>query len=175
MIARAWLGVGLVVLALGGIGQAAAQDGGRQELARELARLMLDDTVRRGLGEEVSAGLIQVVAARLQERLNRRLLDVEWRTVAGIVRRFVADTFPASRAEEIAAQAYARHFDEAELRELLRFQRSDVGRKAARLTPVIASESAQAIDAEIRRSPALPRMLEELQREFPVLGDSESP
>src|SRR2546426_301182 len=63
----------------------------------------------------------------------------------------------------------------AELRELLRFQQSAVGRKAARLTPVIASETAQAIDGEIRSSPGLPRMLAALQRAFPVLKPSESP
>lgn len=172
---RAGVGVVLVVLALGVVARAEAQDAGRQELARELARLLLDDGLRRGLNEEVSAGLTQALGATLQDRLNRRLLEMEWRILAGIVRRFVAETLPPSRMEEIAAQAYARHFDEAELGELLRFQRSDVGRKAARLTPVIASESARAIDEEIQTSPVMPRMLEELQRAFPVLGPPESP
>lgn len=175
MIPRTWIGVVVVALLLGGAGHAAAQGAGRQELARELARLMLDDAERRGLDELVSAGLAQAVVGTLQERLNRRLLDEEWRIVARIVRRFVAETLPPSRTEEIAAQAYERHFDAEELRELIRFQTSAVGRKAARLTSVIAAESVQAIDGEIRRSPAMPRMLEDLQRAFPVLGPLESP
>ena len=107
--------------------------------------------------------------------MNRRLLEVEWQLLAGIVRRFVSETLPPSRTEEIAAQLYTGHVDEAALRELLRFQRSAAGRKAARLAPVIASETAQAIDGEIRRSAAIPRMLEELQRAFPVLKPPESP
>jgi hypothetical protein len=95
--------------------------------------------------------------------------------LAGIVRRFVAETLPPSRGEEIAASVYAQHFDESELRELLRFQRSATGRKAARLTPVIARETAEAISREIRTSPSIPRMLDELHRAFPVLGPPESP
>jgi hypothetical protein len=70
---------------------------------------------------------------------------------------------------------YESHFDEAELKTLLEFQRSAVGRKAARLTPVIARETGQAIDGEIAQSPALPRLFEELGREFPVLRAPESP
>jgi hypothetical protein len=141
----------------------------RPELARELARLLVDDTVRRGLDEQVYTSLMQAMSATLQERLSRRLLDVEWGLLSGIVRRFVAQTLPPSRTEEIAAEAYSRHFDEGELTDLLRFQRSEVGRKASRLAPVIATETAQAVDGEIRRSPAIPRMVEELQRAFPVL------
>src|SRR5213593_2253640 len=167
--ARAWVGMGLVALVLAGAGQAAAPEDVRLPLARELAHLMLDDTVRRGLEDQVGSGMVRAVAATLEERLNRRLLEVEWQLLADIVRRFVAETLPRDRTEEIAAEAYARHFDEAELRELLRFQQSAVGRKAARLTPVIASETAQAIDGEIRSSPGLPRMLAALQRAFPVL------
>jgi len=175
MAVRAWVGMGLVALVLAGVGQAAAPEDVRLPLARELAHLMLDDTVRRVLEEQVGSGMIRAVSATLEERLSRRLLEVEWQLLANIVRRFVAETLSQDRTEEIGAEAYARHFDEAELGELLRFQQSAVGRKAARLTPVIASETAQAIDGEIRSSPALPRMLVELQRAFPVLKPAESP
>jgi hypothetical protein len=75
----------------------------RPELARELARLLVDDTVRRGLDEQVYTSLMQAMSATLQERLSRRLLDVEWGLLSGIVRRFVAQTLPPSRTEEIAA------------------------------------------------------------------------
>jgi hypothetical protein len=163
----------LVVLA--SVAPAAAQEPGRQELARELAHLMLDEPSRRGLDRQVGAALMQVIGGAIQERLNRPLAESEWRTVSGIVSRFIADTLPQSRTEEIAARAYARHFTDDELRELLRFQRSEVGRKAARLTPVIGSETAQAIDQEIRESANMPALLEELQRAFPVLRPQESP
>ncbi len=175
MSGRAWTGVVLLAISIGAVGQARAQGDVRQVLARDLAHLMLDETLRRGLNEQVTAGLTMAVGSTLQERLNRRLLDMEWRLVAEIVRRFVVDTLAPDRTEELAAGVYAQQFDEAELRELLSFQRSAVGRKAARLAPVIAAETARAIDEEIRNSPAMPRMVEELQRAFPVLNSPESP
>lgn len=169
-----WVGPGLLVLALAAAEPAAAQGDGA-EPARELARLMLNDQSRRSIDEQVTAGLVQSVAAALQERLSRRLLEVEWHTIVTIVRRFVADTLPSGRIDEIAAQAYARHFDEAELREMVQFQRSPVARKLMRLGPVIAADTAAAIDRDIRSSPAVPAMVEELRRAFPVLGAPESP
>lgn len=154
---------------------ASAQEPGRQELARELAGLMLDDASRKGLDRQVGAAMLQVIGAMLQNRLSRPLLESEWRTISAIVARFVAATLTPARTDEIAARVYARHFDEAELRELLRFQRSEVGRKAARLTPAIGTETAQAIDVEIKESASMPALLAELEREFPVLKFQESP
>ena len=169
MIARMVAVLVVAVVALGETGGAMAQEGGRRELARELARVMVDDSVRRGVEERVTVTMTQGMAALLQDRLSRRLQEVEWGLLSQIVGRFVAETFPRSRIEEIAADGYTRHFDEGELRELLRFQQSPVGRKASRLAPVIATETGQAIDAELRASPAIPGMLEALQRTFPVL------
>jgi len=156
-------------------GAAAAQDTTRQALALELATLLIDDQAQRGFADQVTLSMLRVIGTTLQERLNRRLQDSEARTLADIVRGFVVRTLPPARIQEIAARAYASHFDEAELRALLDFQRSEVGRKAARLTPVIALESAQTVEREIQESPALPRLLEELQRAFPVLRSPESP
>jgi hypothetical protein len=50
-----------------------------------------------------------------------------------------------------------------------------VGRKAAGLTPTIALETARAIQGEIAQSPTLPRLVDELGREFPVLRAPETP
>src|SRR5262249_11430431 len=133
------------------------------------------DSLRRELDEQVAAGLTTALGSSLQERLNRRLHDSEWRLVSEIVRRFVGDTLVPTRTDELAARVYARHFDEAELSQLVAFQSSPVGRKAAQLAPVIASETAVAINEEIRNSPALPRLVAEFQREFPVLRMPESP
>ena len=175
MSVSAWTGMVFLAVSIAGAGQALAQGDGRQALARDLAHLMLDDTLRRELDERVTTGLTAAVGSMLQARLNRRLLEMEWRLVSEIVRRFVSDTLVPNRTDDLAADVYARHFDEAELRELVTFQRMAVGRKAARLAPVIAAETAQAINEEIRQSPAMPRMVEELQREFPVLRPPESP
>src|SRR5712692_3826269 len=87
--ARAWVGMGLVALVLAGAGQAAAPEDVRLPLARELAHLMLED--------QVGSGMVRAVAATLEERLNRRLLEVEWQLLADIVRRFVAETLPRDR------------------------------------------------------------------------------
>ena len=156
-------------------GAVSAQDAARQTLALELARVLIDDQAQRGFADQVSLSMLRVIGTILQERLNRRLQESEGRTLADIVRGFVTRTLPPARIQEIAARAYASHFDEAELRALLDFQQSAVGRKAARLTPVIALESAQAVESEIQQSPAMPRLMEELQSAFPVLRSPESP
>jgi hypothetical protein len=156
-------------------GAVLAQDATRQALALELATVLIDDQAQRGFTDQVSLSLLRVIGTTLQERLNRRLQDSEGRTLLEIVQGFVTRTLPPARIQEIAARAYASHFDEAELKSLLDFQRSSAGRKAARLTAVIALESAQAVESEIQQSPAMPRLMEELQSAFPVLRSLESP
>ena len=165
----------LAVLGLAGGGAASAQESDRQRLALDLARVLIDDQTRQGLSDQVGLGLLQLIGTRLEERLNRRLQDSEVQTLAGIIRAFVGRTLTEDRIEEIGARVYGSHFDEAELRALVEFQRSAVGRKAARLAPVIAREMARAIDGEIAQSSALPRLIEELGREFPVLRAPETP
>jgi hypothetical protein len=164
-----------VAVTAGMMGPVMAQGDGQQALSRDLAQLMLTETLRRELDEQVAVRLTTAVGTTLQTRLNRRLQESEWRLVTEIVRRFVGDTLAPSRTDELAATVYARHFDEAELRQLVLFQGSPVGQKAAQLAPVIAAETAQAINDEIRNSPVLPRMVQEFQREFPVLRTTESP
>jgi hypothetical protein len=165
----------LASLVLGNGGVTSAQDATRQALALDLARVLIDDQMRRELSDQVSSGLLQLIGTRLQERLNRRLQEAEVRTLADIIRGFVGRTLTPDRIEDIAAHAYASHFDEAELKALVEFQRSAVGRKAARLTPTIAMETSRAIEGEIRQSAAMPRLIEELGREFPVLRAPETP
>ena len=165
----------VLALLIAAIAPAQTQADARMELGRELSRLLSDDPTRQGIDDQVTASLSRAIAATLQDRLGRRLLDLEWEMLGGIVRRFVRETLTPERTVDLAASVYARTFDEAELRELLAFQRSPLGRKIARLTPDIARETAQALDAEIRRSPAMPRLVDELQRAFPVLRSPESP
>jgi hypothetical protein len=155
-------------------GAASAQDADRQALALDLARVLIDDRMRQGLSDQVGFGLLQLIGARLEERLNRRLQEAEVQTLAEMIRAFVGRTLTEDRIEEIGARVYASHFDEAELKALAEFQRSAVGRKAARLTPAIGRETARAIEGEISQSPALPRLIEELGREFPVLRAPET-
>lgn len=185
MTGRARVGLFVVVAILGGgaagvadfgaAGHALAQEGTRQQLASELARLMMDSTARRAIDGQVRATMLRTLTDTLQERLNRRLFDVEVDMLARIVQRFVTQALPPSRTEEIAAEVYRRYFDDAELSELLQFQRSNVARKAARLGPEIASETGDAINRELRTSAALPDALEELRHAFPVLARPESP
>lgn len=173
MPVRAWFLAGLLLAAVAG--PAAAQEPGPRALARELARLVSEGGQQRGVDELVGTSMLQAMGASLEQRLNRRLLEVEWRMLARIIERFVAETLPASRVEAIAAEVYLRHFDEAELRALVEFQRSPVGRKAMRLAPVVTVETARALDQELRRSPAVPRMMEELRQAFPILEPREGP
>lgn len=171
-----WIAVAVMIAVYGAsAGDATAQDASRRALALDLARLLVEDPARRSIEDQVGAGMMQAMGSTLEGRLNRRLLEIEWQTLAGIVRRFLVDALPVQRTEELAAEVYARHFDEQELQDLLAFQRSPVGRKAWRLNPVIARDTAQAVDLEMRRSPAARRMLDDLRRAFPVLGPLESP
>ena len=174
-IVRTLLAALLAAMLLVESGAVSAQDAARQALALELAKVLIDDEAQRGFADQVSVSMLRVIGTILQERLNRRLQDAEGRTLADIVRGFVVRTLPPARIQEIAARAYASHFDEAELRVLLDFQQSAVGRKATRLAPVIGLENAQAVESEIQQSPAMPRLMEELQRAFPVLRSPESP
>jgi len=175
-MARSVLGSAVVLaiaLVTGDTG--ATQNDSLNEVALEVVRMSVDESTRARVGEGVTASIIRAVSSSLQERLNRRLLDVEWRTISDIVGRFVRETLPETRIEEIAASVYARHFTEAELREMLAFQRSSAGRKLARLSPTINVDTTRAIDEEVRTSPTMRDMLAELRRAFPVLGTGESP
>ncbi len=165
----------LAVVLLGDGGAVSAQDTTRQALALELAGVLIDEQAQRGFTDQVGVSMLRLIGTMLQARLSRQLQNSEGRALAEIVRDFVARTLPPARVQEIAARAYASHFDEAELRVLLDFQQSAAGRKAARLTPVIALETAQAVESEIQQSPAVPRLMEELQRAFPVLRSPQSP
>jgi hypothetical protein len=158
-----------------GHGVVRAQDADRQALALDLARILVDEQTREGLSDQVAIGMLRAIGTSLQERLNRRLQESEVRMLSEIIRSFVGRTLTSERIQEIASRTYARHFDEAELKALVEFQRSPVGRKAARLTPVFGAETAQAIESEIQQSPAMPRLIEELQGAFPVLRSPESP
>ena len=159
----------VAALAVGGVGRGGAQPESGQP-ARELARLMMDSAARRALDEQVRATLMVGLTTTLQERLNRRLHDVEVDQLVRIVRSFIIEALPPSRVEEIAARIYMRYFDDAELRELLAFQRTPVARKVARLAPELAASTSDAINREILASTALQDALEELRRAFPVLG-----
>lgn len=165
----------LVTVAFGDGGAASADEAERRELALDLARILIDDEMRDGLSDQVSIGLLRLIGTRLQQRLNRRLQEVEVQTLRDIIREFVGRTLTEDRVKEIGARVYESQFDAAELKALVDFQRSAVGRKAARLTPVIARQTTRAIEAEIAQSAALPRLIEQLEREFPVLRFPETP
>jgi hypothetical protein len=165
----------LATLVLAGGRVASAQDADRERLALDLARVLIDDQVRQGLSDRVGLGLLQLFGTRLEERLNRRLQEAEVQALADIIRGFVRRTLTEDRIAEIGARVYGSYFDEGELKALVEFQRSAVGRKAARLTPAIGRDTARAIEGEIAESPALPGLLQELAHEFPVLRAPQSP
>jgi hypothetical protein len=156
-------------------GAASAQEAERHRLALDLAGILIDDQMRQGLSDQVGSGLLQLIGTRLEERLNRRLQETEIRALASMIRAFVGRTLTENRMQEIGAQVYGSQFDETELKALVEFQRSAVARKAARLTPAIARETARAIEGEIAQSPALPGLIEEIGREFPVLRAPQTP
>ena len=74
---KAWGGALVLAVLVVAPGVAMAQGDVRHALARELAHLMLTDTLRRELDEQVAVGLTAALGASLQERLSRRLLESE--------------------------------------------------------------------------------------------------
>ena len=137
---------------------------------------MLDDTLRRELDEQVTAGLTAALGSTLQERLSRRLLESEWRLVGEIVRNFVAETLVAQPNGRPSPPRSTRGDSmRRELRELLAFQRSPSGRKAARLTPLIAAETAEAINDRSGEARPCRGSSSELQGAFPILKNPQSP
>ncbi len=170
------IGTLLAILCLGStVDLARAEEDAHHALALELARIVVDDASRQAMEDQITAGMMQGIGAMLQERLSRRLLESEWRTLAQIVHEFVGKTLGETRTLELTASVYMRHFEASELRDLLAFQRSALGQKAREKTPVVARETAEMIEREIQTSSAISGLLEDLRNEFPILEVPESP
>src|SRR5437667_50059 len=90
---------------------------------------------------------------------EQKLVDVIRRTFVGV--------FPSALFEKELIEVYAKHFNEAEAEELLRFYRTPVGTKAIQLSAVLAGEGAvigQRL-AKSREAEFAQRLREELARE----------
>ena len=168
--------LGAALVAAAAATPALAQDGAVTRPARELARLMLDDAMRRTVSDQVSgphgAGDRRDAPGAAEPPALRGRVGGGGRHRQAVRRRHL----PASRTEEITAAIYARHFSQAELAELVRFQSSDVGRRstAARAADRDGDGAGHRRRDQAERR-AVPRLLAELQREFPVLRTEQSP
>ncbi len=154
---------------------AAADDGERLRIAKDLVKIAIDDEVRGRIQEQLVVLLTRSIGLSLENQLNRRLLEGEWRNIEKIVMRFIAYAMPTAEIEQVYARVYANLFDEDELRELARFNQTPAGRKSLRLRGQIGEQALQSMAQVVERSPERKTLAADLKREFPVLGPAESP
>ena len=154
---------------------AAADDSERLRIARDVVKLALDDETRGRIQEQLVLLLTRSIGRPLENQLNRRLLEGEWRNIEKIVTRFIAYAMPTAEIEKVYARVYANLFDEEELRELVRFHQTSAGRKSLKLRGHIGEQALQAMAQVVERSPERKTLVADLKREFPVLGPAESP
>ena len=85
-----------------------------------------------------------------------------------MVRRTFAGVFPTALFEDELVSAYAKHFTEADAKELLRFYRTPIGSKAIRVAAVLTGEGAAIGQrlAQSRQAEFAQRLRDELAREF---------
>src|SRR5437870_5679865 len=104
----------------------------------------------------------------LERQLKRPVSPEEEQKLVDVIRRTFVGVFPSALFEKELIEVYAKHFNEAEAEELLRFYRTPVGTKAIQLSAVLAGEGAvigQRL-AKSREAEFAQRLREELAREF---------
>ena len=149
----------VALLLLHGSGARAADEGTvPAEVRADIVRL-LELTDGLAMGRQLSAMFSTQLASALKQArpdIPQRILDLMPEVVDSVI---VANE--ASLVDGIVI-LYAKHFTSAELRELIRFYETDVGRKTIRVMPALMQDSmalgqawgrnlAPAIDAEVRR------------------------
>ena len=165
----------VVTVTVLGAGRAWADDADRLRLSRDLVSVALDTQVRQRLQQQLVVIVTQSLGRSIQVQLNRRLLDIEWRSLERIATRFMGEALPPEQVEQVYAEVYASLFDESELRELVRFHGTSAGRKSLHLQARIGQDALQAMARVVDTSPARAMLITALREEFPALGPAESP
>jgi len=118
--------------------------------------------------QPVAQALVPGLKPGLERQLKRPVSPEEEQKLVDVIRRTFVGVFPSALFEKELIEVYAKHFNEAEAEELLRFYRTPVGTKAIQLSAVLAGEGAvigQRL-AKSREAEFAQRLREELAREF---------
>ncbi|MBU3077717.1 DUF2059 domain-containing protein [Sphingomonas quercus] len=152
-------------------------------LARELVATMglrqtMQATMDRTLadlraGNAISAQLDRNANIRLERAKNPQAWDAAIGRIgakqAAMMQKVLTDMQPEIEARSI--QIYANNFTAAELRELLAFYRTPLGKKITSRLPEISAETTRWVQQEIPRriAPAMQALAPEIQKELAPL------
>src|SRR5256712_11262401 len=135
---------------------------------RELVDMASGSGVTEAMFQPLAQTLVPGLKPGLERQLKRPVSPEEERKLVDVIRRTFVGVFPSALYEKELIGVYAKHFNEAEAEELLRFYRTPVGTKAIQLAAVLAWEGA-VIGQRLARSREAEfalRLREELAREF---------
>ena len=135
---------------------------------RELVHMAAGSGVTDAMFQPVAQALVPGLKPGLERQLKRPVSPEEEQKLVDVIRRTFVGVFPSALFEKELIEVYAKHFNEAEAEELLRFYRTPVGTKAIQLSAVLAGEGAvigQRL-AKSREAEFAQRLREELAREF---------
>src|SRR5437867_1288872 len=135
---------------------------------RELVHMAAGSGVTDAMFQPVAQALVPGLKPGLERQLKRPVSPEEEQKLVDVIRRTFVGVFPSALFEKELIEVYAKHFNEAEAEELLRFYRTPVGTKAIQLSAVLTGEGAvigQRL-AKSREAEFAQRLREELAREF---------
>jgi hypothetical protein len=163
--------MGILLALLLGPSPARAQPDAPYPEAAELAGLVLDSGMFDVAMEAALKPAMAPITLALEHQLRRKLAPEEGATLARILEQALRDTFPRPLWAELYARVLAGKVPRGDARELLRFYRTPLGRKALALSAVLSREGAAAGE-ELARSRAHEfgqRFTGELARQMPAL------
>src|SRR5919197_5993734 len=109
---------------------------------RELVHMAAGSGVSDAMFQQIARALVPGLRPALERQLGRPVSPAEERKLGDVIRRTFAGVFPTALFEDELVSVYAKHFSEADARELLRFYRTPVGSKAMRVAAVLTREGA---------------------------------
>src|SRR6266571_4262371 len=147
---------------------AASLTPGHEQAIRELVHMATGSDLTDAMLQQIAQALVPGLKPALERRLRRPVSPAEERKLIDVVRRTFAGVFPTALFEDELVSAYAKHFTEADAKELLRFYRTPIGSKAIRVAAVLTGEGAAIGQrlAQSRQAEFAQRLRDELAREF---------
>ena len=147
---------------------AASLTPGHEQAIRELVHMATGSDLTDAMLQQIAQALVPGLKPALERQLRRPVSPAEERKLIDVVRRTFAGVFPTALFEDELVSAYAKHFTEADAKELLRFYRTPIGSKAIRVAAVLTGEGAAIGQrlAQSRQAEFAQRLRDELAREF---------
>ena len=149
--------------------------------AHDLARLVLSSGTFEAVIDTASDVSTIFVTAMMEGRLRRSLSPNERSKLRGLLIQATKDTFPRELWEDLYARLYSKHATSSEIKDVLTFYRTPLGRRALSLSVILITEGgvasrslAQSREKEFSRtfmeqfSKAMPGLKAELDRSEPA-------